>query len=49
MVQKTIRTIGDNNSKINITGNEKTGFTLILIISASGVFLTHVLVWQKEK
>lgn len=44
MVQKTIRIKGDTNSKINVNGDNKSGFTLILTISAAGKFLTPIMV-----
>jgi hypothetical protein len=42
--QKTIKIKGENNYKINSGGNDKEGFTLLLIISAGGKFLKPILV-----
>jgi len=43
VVQKTIKIKGEKNN-IKINGDDKAGFTLILIISSSGVFLTPILI-----
>lgn len=43
-MQKTIKIKGDDNSKINIGGNNKSGFTLVLTISAAGLFLKPILI-----
>ena len=47
VVQKTIKIKGEKNN-IKINGDDKTGFTLILIISSSGIFLTPIII-AKEK
>ena len=43
MIQKTIKIKGEKNN-VKINSNEKTGFTLILIISSSGIFMTPILI-----
>ena len=44
IIQKTIKIKGDDNHKIKIGGNDKMGFTMLLIITASGKFLKPILV-----
>lgn len=44
VIQKIIKIKGDKNVKINLGGNDKTGFTLILIISASGLFMKPTMI-----
>lgn len=44
MIQKTIKIKGNKDHKITVCGDDKLGFTLILIISADGYFLKPILI-----
>ena len=44
IIQKTIKIKGNNDNKLKIGGNDKLGFTMLLIIAASGKFLKPILI-----